>query len=100
MIGAAEARGGADGAHAAAQGLPQSPPALLEGGGDTSVEAQVQAWLLQTQAEGLLDGDAMAAMGEGSDSATSELLQEQFAAHDAWVQSLRASAEEVLRRHR
>ena len=64
------------------------------------MEAQVQAWLLQTQAEGLLDGDAMAAMGEGSDSATSELLQEQFAAHDAWVQSLRASAEEVLRRHR
>ena len=34
------------------------------------------------------------------DGATSDRLSEQFAAHDSWVQSLKDSAEEVLRRHK
>ena len=64
---------------------------------------------METTAESTAEGLAAAAEGLSTafrspelaeDGATSELLSEQFEAHDAWVQSLKDSAEEVLRRHK
>ena len=73
----------------------------------------MQAWLLEAQAETTAEATAegLAAAAEGlstafrspemaEEGATSALLSEQFEAHDAWVQSLKDSAEEVLRRHK
>ena len=73
----------------------------------------MQAWLLDAQEETTAEASAagLAAAAEGlstafrspelaEEGATSALLSEQFEAHDAWVQSLKDSAEQVLRRHK